>query len=150
MSKLVQYLKENGITKYKIFHKRITNNDVINGKLCLELFDKISTLTQKRAIYFILDNINFNENDHGMMTHGTTTIVEMRDMKYFRYLQPFEHMKTTPDDAIYMYSFCLYPTELLDSGSIELPSLIFSLEKNNNEDFNINERSSVTYAVQYV
>jgi hypothetical protein len=115
------------------------------------LFDRVGESVRKCAIYFILDNINFNENDHGMIKVDDDFIVtEMRDMKYFRYIQPYKHMKTTPDDTIYMYSFCLRPTELTDSGSTMALTLTFALEKNNNEDFNINERSSVTYAIQYV
>lgn len=150
MSAIVQYLRENNITKYKIFHKKITNVDIVNGKLVLDLFDKVPHEMKKRAIYFMLNNININEYDHCSMFCGQTSVTYTRELNYFRYIQQNHHMKSMSNESIYMYSFCLHPTEQTVTGHTLLCNCMAQLNKKDSiETIELNGNSSITYVVQY-
>lgn len=152
MSELINYLKENNITNnFKIYHKKITADNIVDGKLQIELFDRLpDTIAGKRAIYFMFNNININEDDHCSFLHNNFELVEARELKYFSYIQQFQHMKTMSNADIFMYTFCLRPTEQSDNGHTSILDLMLHINKKYQyESVNINNNSSITYAVQH-
>ena len=80
----------------------------------------------------------------------TADYVITKELNYYRYLQPFQHMKTTSNDNIYMFSFCMHPNIHSNSGIInDVSSLALIFEKENGEQFIITDNSSITYVVQH-
>lgn len=152
MSELVQYLKENNINKFKIFHKRITNADIFNeNELNLDVFDKVPTTMKKRAVYFMLNNVNIIEHDRCRFHNITEYDVAWRELQYFKLIQQHQYMKTMSNYDIYMLSFDWHPTHSDPSSHTLLQTLILQIKKNNSdENFNLGGSSSITYAVQYV
>lgn len=151
MSELIKVLKENDITKYKIFHKRISSEDLMDGMLYLELLDKVpNTIIKKRAVYFMFNNINISNNNYCKLifdqTDQTTTPTKL---SYFKYIQPSQYMKTNPVNNIYMHSFCLHPAKQNFLGYTYALDLQLVIAKTIDENFDINERSSITYAIHY-
>lgn len=152
MSELINYLKENDIiSNYKIYHKKITPDHIINGKLCVEMFDRLpNTVTRKRAIYFMFNNINLTDKDYCSATLNHSVNMGKKELKYYKYVEPHTYMKTYPTVEIYMQSFCFHPTIQSDSGLIhDVSSLALIFEKENGEQIEITEQSSITYVVQH-
>lgn len=153
MSELIKYLKENDIVNnYKIFHRRITKDDLTNDdELQIELFERLpNTIIGKRAIYFMFNNINIANDDYCSHCIDDIDQSDKYEMNIFCYIQPLQHMKTAPENQIYMYSFCLHPCEQSNTGQTCCLKFALKINKKNQYDsFDLNERSSITYVIQH-
>jgi hypothetical protein len=147
MSNIVNYLHENNITNYSIFHKRIKSSMVSDGKLSIDLFDRVidsSDTNKKVAVYFMFNNLCFDDNlDWCMNENG------LRALNYYKYVQQYQHMTKT-NDNVYMYSFSFHPTNSISTNGYTIKtSLPIEIHKHNG-CFEVSENSAITYVVQYV
>ena len=81
-----------------------------------------------------------------------TIVFQLRDGKYFNFLQPYQHHTNIPSTGINIYSFALYPEDHQPSGScnfskVDTSQLIFTLTK---ESVELQRKCNIRiYAINY-
>ena len=129
MSKTISELKEGIITTNTIHLNQATFLD-INKVSIIDVFNYGNFINRKDNP-IISTRLQFNGKDK----------FQERDGNFFNYLNPFYYFNNTPPDGLNAYSFCLNPSDIQPSGTVNFSAinnkeLNFSLGINNKIDSN--------------
>jgi hypothetical protein len=157
MSHIVNFLCENDIKNYSIFHKRIELSMISEGMLTLDLFDRVieSDRTNKKiSIFYTFNNVEFDDNldmckilkPYIVQTCGFFNI---ETYKYHK-LNFSKCTNNLSSNSVYHYFFSQDPAdENVDNGYTQLKTFVINFKKYD-KDIKISENSSITYVVQYM